>query len=73
MNRWEVVAIDGYGKQRGAPTFVLAATEEKAKAAGKAALQLLGMKRVAAVRARPYQPALDCSIRAYVQLMDPRT
>lgn len=66
-DRWEVYAVDGYGKRQGASTYVRAPTEAKAMVAGKEALQMLGAKRPVAVRAVPYRPECDPSIRMHIQ------
>ena len=68
--RWRVYAVDAYGNHIGA-TYLYAASELKARAAGRACLKMLGVKRISAVRAQPYFPELDRALSGYVQEVRP--
>lgn len=70
--RWEVRCVDGHGRSVSNPVFVCSETSSGAAKAGRAAMQLLGIKRRGNLVAKLYDALNDPVMRGYVVAGDVR-
>jgi hypothetical protein len=70
MNAWRVQAYTGKnGDKKLGESFVRADTEQEAKATGRAALRLIGVKGRFVVYAKRYCPTKDYHFHGYIRIL----
>lgn len=70
---YEVIPVDGYGRRTGAPVYLIAADEERAKRGGRLLLRAFGQRGRFDVLVRQYNPLYDPAMRGYVRAVNPET